>query len=364
MNRLWIWISVVIVGVVLIVTLFPFVYRNVTSDMPPGPAEGVPFDQRNVGDFKPEEFRQVIERRFWTNISRTLGVGALFALIAGVLLTRWLVAPLRELEQGAIAVTEHQWDYRVPARGSAEMRSVASSFNQMAAELEYEETLRRNMLADVSHELRHPVHIIRGNLQAILDGVYPLSTEEIDRLLDQTQNLTTLVDDLHELALAEAHELPMQKQDTDVNALVANAVEIFQPLAAHNNLLLTTEIPPEPVQLKIDSTRIRQALLNLLGNALRYTPQGGQVKVVLDNSEEIVSIQVSDSGVGIPPEDLDKVFDRFYRVDSSRDRDLSGTGLGLAVAQAIVQAHDGRIEVESAGVDQGSTFTVILPFEG
>ena len=364
MNRLWIWISVVIVGVVLIVTLFPFVYRNVTSDMPPGQSEGIPFDQRDAGDFKPEEFRQVIERRFWTNISRTLGVGALVALIAGVLLTRWLVAPLRELEQGARAVTEHQWDYRVPAHGSAEMRSVASSFNQMASELEHEETLRRNMLTDVSHELRHPVHIIRGNLQAILDGVYPLNMEEIDRLLNQTQNLTTLVDDLHELALADAHELPMQKQDTGVNALVANAVEIFQPLAVHNNLLLTTEIPPEPIQMKIDSARIRQALLNLLGNALRYTPQGGQVKVVLDHSEEVVSIQVADSGVGIPSEDLDKVFDRFYRVDSSRDRDLPGTGLGLAVAQAIVQAHDGRIEVESPGVDQGSTFTVILPVEG
>ena len=105
-------------------------------------------------------------------------------------------------------------------------------------------------------------------------------------------------------------------------------------------------------------------MLNLLGNALRYTPQGGQVKVVLDHSEEVVSIQVADSGVGIPSEDLDKVFDRFYRVDSSRDRDLPGTGLGLAVAQAIVQAHDGRIEVESPGVDQGSTFTVILPVEG
>lgn len=364
MNRLWIWISVVIVGVVLIVTLFPFVYRNVTSDMPLGQAEGIPFNQRDAEDFKPEEFRQVIERRFWTNISRTMAVGALVALIAGVLLTRWLVAPLRELEQGARAVTEHQWDYRVPARGSAEMRSVASSFNQMAAELEHEETLRRNMLADVSHELRHPIHIIQGNLQAILDGVYSLSMEEIDRLLDQTQNLTTLVDDLHELALAEAHELPIQKQDTGVNALVANAVEIFQPLANHHNIFLTTEIPPEPIKICIDSARIRQAFQNLLGNALCYTPEGGQVIVILDHSEDFVSIQVADTGVGIPPEDLDKVFDRFYRVDSSRNRDLPGTGLGLAVAQAIAQSHNGKIEVDSPGVDQGSTFTMILPFEG
>lgn len=364
MNRLWVRISIVVVSVVLIVTLFPIVYRTVTSDIPPGRGEGIPFEQSDPEEFRPEEFRQQIERRFWTNISRTLAVGALVALIAGVLLTRWLVAPLREMEQGARAVTEHQWDYRVPVRGSAEMRSVAISFNQMATELEYEETLRRNMLADVTHELRHPIHIIRGNLQAILDGVYSLSMEEIDRLLDQTQNLTTLVDDLHELALAEAHELPLHNQNTDMNALVVNAVELFQPLANLNKIRLTTEIPPETIQIDIDSARIRQALQNLLGNALRYTPRGGQVKVVLDRLDDIVSFQVQDTGAGIPPEDLDKVFDRFYRVDSNRDRDLPGTGLGLAVAQAILQSHDGSIEVESPGVDQGSTFTMILPIEG
>jgi len=364
MNRLWVWISVVIVGVVLIVTLFPFVYRSITSDMPPRQAYGIPFDERNPEGFNPDEFREVIEMRFWTNLSWTLAVGAVVALIAGVLLTRWLVAPLRELEQGARAVTEHQWDYRVPVRGSAEMRSVALSFNQMAAELEHEETLRRNMLADVTHELRHPIHIIQGNLQAILDSVYPLSMEEIDRLLDQTQDLTSLVDDLHELALAEAHDLPLHKQDTDMNELAANAVDVFLPLASHNKITLTTDIPSEPIYVNIDSARIRQALQNLLGNALRYTPEGGEVKVILGRSEGSTLIQVADSGVGIPPEDLGKVFDRFYRVDSSRDRELPGAGLGLAVAQAILQSHDGRIEAQSPGVDQGSTFTMILPIEG
>jgi signal transduction histidine kinase len=364
MNRLWIWISLVIVGVVLIVTLFPVVYRNLTSDIPPGRGAGIPFEQRDPEEFQPEEFRQLVERRFWTNISRTLIVGALVALVAGVLLTRWLVAPLRELEQGARAVTEHQWDYRVPERGSAEMRSVATSFNQMAADLEHEETLRRNLLADVSHELRHPVHILRGNLPAILDGVYPLSMEEIDRLLDQTHNLTTLVDDLHELALAEAHELPMQMQKTDLNALVTNTVEIFQPLAGDKGIALKTEISPQSISVLVDPTRIRQALQNLLGNVLRYTPEGGEINVILIHGDDFLSVQVQDTGIGIPPEDIDRVFDRFYRIDSSRERDLPGTGLGLAVAQAIVQAHHGSIQVESPGVDQGSTFTMTLPIEG
>jgi signal transduction histidine kinase len=364
MNRLWVLISLVIVGVVLIVTLFPVVYRNLSSDIQPRPGDVIQFERRDLEGFQPEEFRQLVERRFWTNISRTLAVGALVALIAGVLLTRWLVAPLRELELGARAVTEHQWDYRVPERGSREMRSVATSFNQMAADLEHEETLRRNMLADVSHELRHPVHILQGNLQAILDGVYPLSMKEIDRLLDQTQNLTILVDDLHELALAEAHELLMEMQETDMNALVANTVEVFQPLAGDKGITLETDLSPQSIFVQVDATRIRQALQNLLGNALRYTPQGGQVRVVLDRNKNKVVIQVQDTGIGIPPEDIDRVFDRFYRVDSSRDRDLPGTGLGLAVAQAIVQSHGGRVEAQSPGVDQGSIFTMSLPIEG
>jgi signal transduction histidine kinase len=364
MNRLWVLVSVVIVGVVLIVILFPFLYRNLTAEPPLRPAEPMPFNQRPSEEFRPEEFQQVIERRFWTNISWTLAGGALVALVAGVLLTRWLVAPLRQLEQGARALANHQLDHRVPVKGSAEMRSVALSFNQMAIELEHEESLRRNMLADVSHELRHPVHILRGNLQAILDGVYDLSMEEIDRLLEQTHNLTTLVDDLHELALAEAHELPMQKQDTDMSALVRDTVEVFKPLASDKGITLTKEINPQPILARVDSARIRQALQNLLGNAIRYTPEGGEIKVVLGHREDFASIQVVDSGIGIPPEDLDKVFDRFYRADSSRKRDLPGTGLGLAVAQAIVQSHAGRIEVQSQGLDQGSTFTMILPVEG
>jgi two-component system sensor histidine kinase BaeS len=363
MNRLWVWVSVVIVGVVLIVILFPFMYRHLTNEVPPRPVEPMLFDGRAPEEFRPDEFRQVLERRFWTNLSWTLAGGALVALLAGVLLTRLLVAPLRQLEQGARALANHQLDHRVPVKGSVEMRSVALAFNQMAAELEHEETLRRNLLADVTHELRHPVHILRGNLQAILDDVYPLSMEEIDRLLEQTQNLTSLVDDLHELALAEAHELSLQKQDSDLNALVANSVEIFQPLAIHKEVKLTVELPDETIQCTIDIARIRQALQNLLANALRYTREGGEVKVMLGRQEDHASIQVSDTGAGIRTRDLERVFDRFYRVDSSRNRDLPGTGLGLAIAQAIVQAHDGKITVESPGVDQGSTFTMFLPIE-
>lgn len=360
MNRLWVWISVVILGVVLIITLFPFVLRNPAfhTILPPSrPIERVPFEEQNP------EFRDRIEKRAWEDLSRNLAVGAVVGLIAGVLLTRWLVAPLQQLEKGARAVAKHQLGYRVPVQGSKEMRSVASSFNQMATELEHQEILRRNMLADVTHELRHPTHIIQGSLQAILDGVYSLSMQEIERMLEQTQNLTALLNDLHELALAEAHELPLYQQETDLVALVANIVETIRPLATANAINLKTELPSTTLFGNIDASRIRQVLQNLLGNALRYTPKGGEVNVVFTRMDRFDLITVQDTGVGIAPENLSKVFDRFYREDSSRDRNIPGSGLGLAIAQAIVQAHGGWIDVESAGVNQGSIFTVMLPIQ-
>jgi signal transduction histidine kinase len=358
MNRLWVWISVVIVGVVLIVALFPFVFRSLTRNVPPRPVEGIPLDVHD-----PEKFRQAMERFFWLDISRTMAVGAVVALIAGILLTRWLVAPLRRLEEGARAVTHQQLDYRVPEKGSREFRSVARSFNQMAAELEHQEMLRRNLLADVTHELRHPIHILRGNLQAILDGVYPLSMQEIDRLLEQTFSLTALADDLHELALAEAKELPLHKSQVDLVSLVTETIEIFQPLASEKSVALEAMLPAEPLPMFVDPDRIRQALGNLLGNALRYTPAGGRISVKLSLLAHEVSMRVQDTGIGISPEELPHVFDRFYRGDASRSRDLPGAGLGLPIAQALVQAHAGWIEVDSAGIGQGSTVTIHLPME-
>jgi signal transduction histidine kinase len=361
MNRLWVWISLLIIGVVLIVSLYPIVYRKVSISLGfvPGPDAREQFNQHD-----PARYRDSVESRIFSNLSRSLAVGAIISLIGGVLLTRLLVAPLRELEQGAMAVTRRQLDYRVPEKGSVEMRSVARSFNQMAAELERQESLRRNMLADVTHELRHPVHILQGSLQAILDNVYQLDMTEINRLLDQTQNLAALLDDLHELALADAHELPLERHDTDLRQLLSMTAEMYQSLAIMKTISLQTELPPSPVICYIDDCRIRQALQNLINNALRYTPEGGEIHVTMTSVQESVTICVQDTGTGIAPDNLSRVFDRFYREDRSRNRQLPGTGLGLAIAQAIIQAHGGQIRVESAGVNQGSSFTIELPCAG
>jgi signal transduction histidine kinase len=243
------------------------------------------------------------------------------------------------------------------------MRSVAISFNQMAGELERQENLRRDMLADITHELRHPIHILQGNLQAMLDGVYDLNMEEIDRLLAQTQSLTALVDDLHELALAEARELPLLFQEIDLVPLVAESVDLFQTIASEKDVTIRIEIPDSPIFIQVDPDRIRQALGNLLGNALRYSPDGSEIHVATTLWDDFVFIQIQDSGIGISPEDLPRVFDRFYRGDTSRNRDLPGTGLGLPIAQALIHAHNGRITVESEGEGQGSCFTIILPLD-
>lgn len=358
MNRLWVWISIVIIGVVLIVALFPFAYREISrsfgfSDRPAiGKSPGQP----------PPEVRLDIERRIWIGFARTIVVGSLLALVAGILLTRWLIAPLQQMEKGADEIAQGQFGYRVPVKGSTEMQSVAESFNQMAEQLERQEKLRRDMLADVSHELRHPVHVLLGSQQAILDGVYPLSMQEINRLLEQTRNLSSLVDDLHELAQAEARELSLHMQKTNLSELLYYTTEAFRPLALSASIELYSDIPPSPVYALVDAARVRQVVQNLLVNAIRYTPKGGSVNVSLSIAErDFVKISIKDSGIGIKPENIDSIFDRFYREDSSRERALPGSGLGLAISKALVEAHGGRIEVHSPGVDLGSTFTVFMP---
>lgn len=359
MNRLWVWISLVILIVVLISSIFPFVSREFSRVLglaPPPPPE------RFSPDRQPEEFRASLERRIWISVSRTILVGGVVALLAGVLLTRWLVKPIRQLEEGAKAISEGKLEYRVPIKGSNEMRSLARSFNEMAEQLEHQRRLRRDMLADVSHELRHPVHVLLGGQQAILDGVYPLNMDEIESLLRQTRSLTTLVDDLHELALAESHELTLNKQNTDLVDLVFYTTEAFKPLASSKKIQFDTHLPQNPVYGFVDASRIRQVLQNLLVNALSYTFEGGQVGVEFSTSggDEAV-ITMADTGRGIDPEKLDQVFNRFYRQDSSRSREFPGAGLGLAISKALVENHNGRIEVESPGIDLGSTFRVILP---
>ena len=288
-------------------------------------------------------------------------LGAILAIVFGMMVSRRLAAPLIHLVEGTQAIARRDLSFRVAEKGSTEMREVSNSFNRMAAALEDAETLRRNMLTDIAHELRTPLTVLEGNLRAILDDVYPLEKAEIARLYDQTRHLHRLVDDLRLLAQAEARQLPLQRNSVDLSVLLEEMAELFSPLAGEKSISLQTGLPPSPVFAAVDRFRIAQALQNLLANALQHTPTGGVITLSLQPEEETAAISVADSGEGIAAEDIPHVFDRFYRVDRNRTRDTGGVGLGLAIAQALVEAHDGEIDVASAGVGQGSTFTVRLP---
>jgi signal transduction histidine kinase len=284
-------------------------------------------------------------------------------IVFGVVMSRTLTAPLNNLATAAKAIGARNLSQRVEEKGSDELIAVARSFNEMAAALEQAEQLRRNLLADVAHELRTPLSILQGNLRAILDEVYPLDQTEMARLYEHTRFLSRLVNDLHELAQAEARQLPLHRQETDLAQLIRATTEAFRPGADEKSVILETDLPGDSPTLQVDPARLTQVLQNLLANALRHTPAGGKISVQLEAKPEAVHLAVADSGDGIPPEHLPHIFDRFYRADPARSRDHSGAGLGLAIARAIVEAHGGQIAVTSQGKPgQGSTFTIQFPF--
>jgi signal transduction histidine kinase len=354
MNRLWVHLSLAFAGVVIVVMLV--IGASVRL------AVGAISDQRE--EMPPEVrayFEEIVAQESPIDPITVIIVVGVVAIGAGIVASRALTAPLQELGAAAQAIGKQELSRRVSVRGTEEVRSVASLFNEMAEQLGEAESLRRNLLADVAHELRNPLHLIQGNLQAILDDVYPLSKKEIARLADQTRYLTSLVDDLHELALAEAHQLPLYKEQTDMAKLVRETAEIFKPIAAAKDITVRIQIADRLPSLEVDAGRMRQVLHNLLSNALRHTPAGGVISVAAVQEESTLFIRVSDSGAGIAKENLPRVFDRFYRTDWARSSDKGGAGLGLAIVQVIVEEHGGRVAAESLGKNQGSTFSICLP---
>lgn len=366
MNRLWIRFSLIITGVILMMVFLPFLLQLVIRNgLLPLPQPEMPAEVRRILDTLPPEtiadFRAFVQQELMALFTRGIISAAIIGVVAGAWLSHTLAAPLQRLEKGAQAIAAKDLSYRVPVRGSQEIRAVADSFNQMASQLQTAETLRQNLLADVAHELRHPIHILKGNLQAILDDVYPLDKEEIARLVDQTNHLSTLINDLHELAQAEAQQLAINKQATDIAQLVKDVTAVFKPGAVSKQIELQVELLGTMPVLEVDGSRLRQVLHNLLDNALRHTPENGRILVTVEPIEAGLQIRVADSGAGIKPEELPHVFDRFYRADGARSREHSSAGLGLAIARAIIEAHGGSINVSSPGPGQGSTFALTLP---
>ena len=307
------------------------------------------------------QMEEIFRESFVRQASAFLLVGAVVGTVTAVLLSRQLARPLDTLADAARDIGEQNLSRRVEVKGAEEIMEVASSFNEMASRLEQAEELRQNLLTDVAHELRTPVTVIQGNLRAILDDVYPLEKEEIARLYEQTLLLTHLIDDLRELAQAEAHQLSLAMTEVDVASLVKDTAVTYKPIAAEKKITLRAELLGALPLIQADQARLRQGLLNLLDNAIRYTPQAGTIIVQAEQIGEQVELRVIDDGVGIAAEHLPHVFDRFYRTDGARSREHGGSGLGLAIVRAIVEEHGGTVTAVSAGLNQGTTFTITLP---
>lgn len=354
MNRLWVRMSLAFAVVIVVVSMVGGFMAYISLQPSFGSDSAPPPEVQAY-------FEEVRERREPFLGPRMVIVVGIIAVVAGIWMSRRITAPLAALAQAAGAIGEQDLSYRVTPKGSQEMITVAAAFNNMATQLEQAERLRSNLLADVAHELRHPIHLLQGNLQAILDDVYPLSKEEIARLTDQTRHLTVLVNDLHILAQAEAKQLPLNKTETDIADLVKETAASFKPLAVEQSVSLEVELLGTMPVLTVDAARLRQAVHNLLVNALQHSKLDGDITVSVEMVHKDLQIQVKDNGEGIAPDQLPHIFDRYYRGEMARSWDKGGTGLGLAIVKAIVESHGGTVTAVSPGIDQGSTFTISLP---
>ncbi|MBN1402689.1 MAG: two-component sensor histidine kinase [Anaerolineae bacterium] len=242
-----------------------------------------------------------------------------------------------------------------------QLERLAVSFNRLAALLDQTETRRRELIGNVAHELRTPLTAIKAYMEGLLDGVLPSDAGTYSRVYDEADRLQRLVDDLQELSRLEEHAVVLDLQPLNVAELVAGVVERLAPQFEAKGLALTREIPPDLPRVLGDRDRLTQVLVNLLGNALQYTPPGGHVRIVARPEDGLVQIAVRDDGIGIAPEHLPHLFERFYRVDRSRARVGGGSGIGLTIAQHLVEAHGGQISAASAGLGQGSTFRFTVP---
>lgn len=338
----------------------------ISSESLPGsmmmPREGNVPGVLSISSDPPPEFPSPLS--LYQAISRFLLWGGLLAVVVALALTfflsRRVLAPIGALTVTAKRLGQGDFSQRVKTEAKGEVGELARTFNSMADDLERAEKLRRNLVADTAHELRTPLSNIRGYIEAIRDGVVEPDTNTIKSLYEEVMLLTRLIDDLQELALAEAGELKLVRQAEDITNVINQTVAAMQAPAATKGVSLLTALREELPLCDIDSHRISQVLHNLIANAIAHTPAGGVITVAAQLQDKWVKVSVTDTGEGIPAEELPNIFERFYRVDKSRARATGGHGLGLTISRRLVEAHGGKIEVQSE-VGKGSTFTFTVP---
>jgi histidine kinase len=303
------------------------------------------------------------------NEALILAAGAAFfvAIFINILVSRRIVAPVREMMIASKHITEGNYSERVHVPGNQspdemdELAQLGVSFNQMADKLEKTEAVRRQLIADVAHELRTPLTAIKGSMEGLIDNLLPAEPTTYQQIYREADRLQRLVDDLQDLSRVEAGAFDLQLCSTTIHNLVKTATAKLDYQYEEKGVQLKIDLPSELPAVTADEDRISQVLLNLVGNALQYTPPGGRVDIRASIQAKEILISVSDTGIGISAEHIPNLFTRFYRVDKSRTRASGGSGIGLTIAKHLVDAHGGRIWAESPGRDQGSTFFFTLP---
>jgi two-component system OmpR family sensor kinase/two-component system sensor histidine kinase BaeS len=290
--------------------------------------------------------------------------GAPFAVVLLIIITAFTLynrfgRPLRQMFNAIDSVAEGDLSVRVPDDGSPQFQELIKRFNKMVSELERADQQRRNLTADIAHELRTPLHIIQGNLEGILDGVYDATPEHINNMLEETKLLARLVNDLQTLSLAETGQLPLHPTTFLLADLVNDLISSFSAQAASLGIDLRADISNPLKEITADYDRLDQVLSNLIANAMRHTPQGGTISIKTETTLSGVRVAVQDTGEGISAEELPFIFDRFWRGSKSRT-ERTNSGLGLAIAKQLIHAHHGTIEALS-GLNAGTKFIIELP---
>ena len=303
---------------------------------------------------------------FRAAVFEALGYATLAASVAAVLVgfmfSRRIISPLLDMMKASRRISEGHYEERVQAKGNDELAQLASDFNHMAKKLEQTESMRRRLIGDVSHELRTPLTAIKGSMEGLIDGVLPSTNETYEQIHQEASRLGRLVDDLQELSRVEARAYQLDIRPLDVSTLIQTVAKRLQRPFDEKRITLTLDLPAHPEHILADEDRIIQVLTNLTANAMQYTPSSGSVTLKARAEDGMVHFSVKDTGVGIPAEHLEHIFDRFYRVDKSRSRRAGGgSGIGLTIAKHFIETHGGSIWVESAGEGMGSTFHFTVP---
>ena len=364
------YLVIILVGIIVLATSTEFAIpsafdRHMSAMMPM-------MDDSNMGMGMMEtsvDLEDDLFSNFRNAVNEALTRAALAAFVAAVavslFISQQVVTPVREMMVASQYVANGHYEERVRVPGDPsqadELAQLALSFNRMAEKLDQTENMRRQLIGDVSHELRTPLTTIKGSMEGLIDGVLEPTAEIFQQIQREAERLQRLVTDLQELSRVEARAVPLEVQPVDYGKLVETVCKHMQNQFEDKGVNWHTEIAPALPYILVDEDRISQVLINLVGNALQYTPENGLVSVTVSQVGEEIHTRVRDTGIGIPVEHLPHVFTRFYRIDKSRSRAGGGSGIGLTIAKHLVEAHGGRIWAESEGAGKGSTFIFTLP---